>query len=78
MKRKKLMLVEDIVQELAEQGVDLTTNAVRNRMRNTFQILANDMCNALGVEMNEEKIESFSSSRSFQEALANILNERNI
>jgi PBP1b-binding outer membrane lipoprotein LpoB len=78
MKRKKLMLAEEIVQKLENEGIDLTTNAVRNRMRNSFQLLANDMCQAMGIEADEDKIESFSSSRSFQEALANILSERDI
>lgn len=78
MKRKKLMLAEEIVQALETEGVELTVNAVRNRMRNSFQMLANDMCQAMGIDADEDKIESFSSSRSFQEALANILSEHDI
>lgn len=75
---KKLALIPDVVSKLEAEGVSLTPNAVRARLRTSMRALAEESCKALGVEMDDEKIEEIAGSRAFQEAVASLLNEDDI
>lgn len=72
---KKLALINDIASKLESEGVSLTPNAVRARLRNAMIQLADESCRALGAEVDEEELERIAGSRAFQEAVASMLNE---
>ena len=72
---KKLVLINDIVSKLKSEGVSLTPNAVRARLKNAMQHLAEESCRALGAEVDDEELERIASSRTFQEAVASMLQE---
>lgn len=72
---KKLALINDIASKLESEGVSLTPNAVRARLRNAFMTLAQESCRAVGAEVDEDELERIASSRAFQEAVASLLNE---
>ncbi len=72
---KKLALVADISTELEKEGVMLTPNAVRARLKNAMLHLAGESCRALGADVEEEELERIAGSRAFQEAVASLLVE---
>lgn len=72
---KKLALINDIVSKLESEGVSLTPNAVRARLKNAMQHLAEESCRALGADLDEEELERIAGSRAFQEAVASMLQE---
>jgi hypothetical protein len=72
---KKLALIGDIVSKLETEGVSLTPNAVRARLKNAMMHLAEESCRALGAEVNEDELERIASSRAFQEAVASMLQD---
>jgi hypothetical protein len=73
-KKKKLALIQEIVESLAKRGIVMTPNSARSRLRSVMHKLAEESCEALGIEMDSDRLEQISSSRAFQEAIANILN----
>lgn len=75
MTNKKLALVGDIATSLEKEGVTLTPNAVRARLRLAMLHLASESCRAMGAEVDEDEIERIAGSRSFQEAVASLLVE---
>ncbi len=75
MTNKKLALVADIATELEKEGVTLTPNAVRARLRTAMLHLAGESCRAMGAEVEEEELERIAGSRAFQEAVASLLVE---
>lgn len=77
-KKKKLVLVQDIVSSLKNEGIVMTPNAIGTRLRNSMLKLAEESCKALGIEMEQEQLERISTSRAFQEAVANILCEEKL
>lgn len=56
----------------------MTPNAIGTRLRNSMLKLAEESCKALGIEMEQEQLERISTSRAFQEAVANILCEEKL
>lgn len=72
---KKLTLINEIVTQLEQEGITLTPNAVRARLKIAMRRLAEESCTALGAEINEEELERVASSRAFQEAVASVLND---
>jgi hypothetical protein len=75
MTNKKLALVADIAADLEKEGVTLTPNAVRARLRVAMLRLAQESCRAMGAEVEEEELERIAGSRAFQEAVASLLVE---
>ena len=73
MSNKKLSLAADIAAELEKEGVTLTPNAVRSRLRISMLHLARESCRAMGADIKEEEIERIAGSRAFQEAMASLL-----
>jgi RNA polymerase primary sigma factor len=73
-KPAKLMLVNELVDNLQKSGTTITPNAVRARLKIAMLKLAEESCNALGIEMDSEQLEKISTSRAFQEAVASVLN----
>lgn len=72
---KKLALVADIAAALEKEGVTLTPNAVRARLRLAMLQLADESCRAMGAEVDEDELERIAGSRAFQEAVASLLTE---
>jgi len=72
---KKLALVADISTELEKEGVMLTPNAVRARLKGAMLHLAGESCRALGADVEEDELERIAGSRAFQEAVASLLTE---
>jgi len=75
MTNKKLTLVADISADLEKEGITLTPNAIRARLRGAMLHLAKQSCRALGAEVGEEELERIAGSRAFQEAVASLLVE---
>lgn len=75
MTNKKLAPVADIATELEKEGVTLTPNAVRARLRLAMLHLVGESCRAMGTEVEEEELERIAGSRAFQEAVASLLVE---
>ncbi len=73
--KKKLALLDDITKDLANEGVMLTPNAVRAKLRNAMRHLAKESCHAMGTEVSEDELEHIAGSRAFQEAVASLLIE---
>lgn len=69
----KLVLAEDISDELARRGNPMATNAVRARLRRAMRLLAEETCRAMGEEVDEDALDRASASRQFQEAAAHAL-----
>lgn len=72
---KKLALINDIASKLESEGVSLTPNAVRARLRNAMLRLAEESCRALGANVDEDELERIAGSRAFQEAVASMLQD---
>lgn len=72
---KKLALINDIISTLESEGVSLTPNAVRARLKGAMLRLAEESCRALGAEVSEDELERIAGSRAFQEAVASMLQE---
>jgi 1,2-phenylacetyl-CoA epoxidase catalytic subunit len=72
---KKLTLINDIASKLESEGISLTPNAIRARLRNAMIQLANESCRALGAEVSDEDLERIAGSRAFQESIASMFNE---
>lgn len=72
---KKLALINDIASKLESEGVSLTPNAVRARLKAAMVHLAGESCRAVGAEVDDEELERIASSRAFQEAVASLLLE---
>ncbi len=72
--QKKLVLPADIAATLAIEGVTLTPNAVRSRLKETMVFLVEESCKALGVDVDDDELERIAGSRAFQEAVASLLN----
>lgn len=72
---KKLALIGDIASQLESEGVSLTPNAVRARLKGAMLRLAEESCRALGADVDEEELERIAGSRAFQEAVATMLQE---
>ncbi len=72
---KKLALITDIASKLETEGVSLTPNAIRARLRQAMLRLAEESCRALGADVSEDELERIAGSRAFQEAVASMLQE---
>jgi len=72
---KKLALVADIVSNLEKEGVTITPNAVRAKLRTAMLRLAHESCRAMGADVDEDELERIAGSRAFQEAVASLLIE---
>ncbi len=72
---KKLALINDISERLQAEGVSLTPNAVRARLKAAMLHLAGESVRALGADVDEDELERIAGSRAFQEAVASMLNE---
>jgi hypothetical protein len=75
MTNKKLAVVAEIAADLEKEGVVMTPNAVRARLRTAMLHLAHESCKALGADVQEEELERIAGSRAFQEAVSSLLYE---
>lgn len=71
---KKLALISDIAEALEGEGVSLTPNNVRARLRAAMTRVADEACHALGADLEDEELSRVANSRGFQEAVAALLN----
>lgn len=72
---KKLALINDIADKLESEGMSLTPNAVRARLKIAMLRLAEESCRALGADVDEDELDRIAGSRAFQEAVASMLVE---
>lgn len=75
MGKRKLVIVDDITKKLESEGVVLTVNTVRTKLKSGMLKLATRACQSLGLDIPEEEIERISKTKQFHEAIAAFLSK---